>query len=210
MSVCHSFISRHEPGGVTMTAAVLVRSNAPVLLFTAIVGAPARLVRTSPDWKASKIDFVEVLKAKVQSTNKGPGRVGGQGVNVAEVSLSLVLLAGAGPLWRERGTSLHHSDRVDPETTVRTMTISLPTKTYGQIWSGWSEYMTYFQRFWMCSPHPGRTDNSGFFKASFRPFKASTSLEVEGRQPSTPGNRSSRFRRNINLRLICPPRKFHC
>jgi len=65
---------------VELPSTAVVRINAPVLLFTAILSVLTTvLFGLAPAWKASKIDFVEVLKQTVKARHKGPGSVGWPG-----------------------------------------------------------------------------------------------------------------------------------
>jgi len=84
-----------------------------------------------PAWKASKIDVVEVLKANAQNTTQGARkRRISRILIVAEVMLSLVLLAGAGLLMESAAHFASIPLGFAPNR-VATMTISLPPKTYG-------------------------------------------------------------------------------
>ena len=77
---------------VELPSTAVVRINAPVLLFTLILSVLTTvLFGLAPAWKASKFDFVEVLKANSQSTTQEAGkRRMARVLIVAEVMLSLV------------------------------------------------------------------------------------------------------------------------
>ena len=171
-----------KPVGLPSTA--VVRINAPVLLFTAILSVLTTvLFGLAPAWKASKIDFVEVLKANSQSTTQGAGkRRMARVLIVAEVMLSLVLLAGAGLLMESAGRFASIPLRFAPNH-VATMIISLPPKTYG---ADLERVRIYDRIFSGLDVLPGVQTTAASSMLPFRPIQGFDALEVEGRQPPTP------------------------
>jgi len=154
------------------------------LLFTAILSVLTTvLFGLAPAWKASKIDFVEVLKANSQSTTQGAGkRRMARVLIVAEVMLSLVLLAGAGLLMESAARFASIPLGFAPNH-VATMIISLPPKTYG---ADLERVRIYDRIFSGLDVLPGVQTTAVSSMLPFRPIQGFDALEVEGRQPSTP------------------------
>ena len=169
---------------VELPSTAVVRINAPVLLFTAILSVLTTvLFGLAPAWKASKIDFVEVLKANSQSTTQGAGkRRMARVLIVAEVMLSLVLLAGAGLLMESAARFASIPLGFAPNR-VATMIISLPPKTYG---ADLERVRIYDRIFSGLDALPGVQTTAVSSMLPFRPIQGFDALEVEGRQPSTP------------------------
>jgi putative ABC transport system permease protein len=84
---------------VEMPPGVVVSLSAPVLAFTAMLTVvTAGLFGLAPAWSASRVNLSEALKTGGRSTAAGgPGQLG-KGLIVAEVMLTVILLAGAGML----------------------------------------------------------------------------------------------------------------
>jgi putative ABC transport system permease protein len=169
---------------VELPSTAVVRINAPVLLFTAILSVLTTvLFGLAPAWKASKIDFVEVLKANSQSTTQGAGkRRMARVLIVAEVMLSLVLLAGAGLLMESAARFASIPLGFTPNR-VATMIVSLPPKTYG---ADLERVRIYDRIFSGLDVLPGVQTTAVSSMLPFRPIQGFDALEVEGRQPSTP------------------------
>jgi len=133
------------------------------------------LFRLAPAWKASKIDFVEVLKANSQSTTQGAGkRRMARVLIVAEVMLSLVLLAGAGLLMESAARFCIHSARVRTE--PRSDHDNQPAaQDIPRRFGAGKNMMTVFSAVWMCFPAYRQQRSLQCFR--FGPFKASTRLK---------------------------------
>jgi putative ABC transport system permease protein len=153
------------------------------LLFTASLSVLTTvLFGFVPAWKASKIDLMEVLKTNGQSTTQGAGkRMIGRVLIVAEVTLSLVLLAGAG-LLIESAAHFRSIPLGFPPNRVATMTISLPPRTY----AGDADRARIYQR--ISSTLEALPGVQTIALSSLLPFRAVhgfDALEVAGRRPST-------------------------
>ena len=93
-----------------------------------------------PAWHLSRIDLNDTLKEGGKQQGVSTGRAAREGLIVAEVALSIVLLVGAGLLIR----SLQHLQGVDPGFSAQqavAMEVSLPTATYAE-----GEQMPFYQR----------------------------------------------------------------
>ena len=169
---------------VELPSAAVVRINAPVLLFTASLSVLTTVFfGFIPAWKASKIDLVEVLKANGQSTTQGAGkRRIARTLIVAEVMLSLVLLAGAGLLIESAARFASIPLGFAPNR-IATMIITLPPKTYGL---DVDRARIYDRIFGGLDALPGVQTTAVSSMLLFRPIQGFDALEVEGRQPSTP------------------------
>lgn len=85
--------------------------NGRVLLFTALAGLATALVfGMAPAWRASRPDVMHVLRASGRVSGLGGGRILRNGIVVAEVALSFVLLIGSGLMLR----SFLALQRIDP------------------------------------------------------------------------------------------------
>jgi putative ABC transport system permease protein len=83
---------------IEMPPGVVVSLSAPVLAFAAVLTVlTAVLFGLAPAWKASRIDLNEALKSGGRVAQGGRHRFG-KGLIVAEVTLTVVLLAGAAML----------------------------------------------------------------------------------------------------------------
>ena len=169
---------------VELPSAAVVRLNAPVLLFTASLSVLTTvLFGLLPAWKASKIDVVEVLKANAQNTTQGARkRRIARMLIVAEVMLSLVLLAGAGLLMESAAHFASIPLGFAPNR-VAAMTISLPPKTYG---ADGERVRMYDRIFGSLDALPGVQTTAVSSMLPFRPIQGFDALEIEGHQPSTP------------------------
>ena len=169
---------------VELPSAAVVRINAPVLLFTASLSVLTTLFfGLVPAWKASKINLVEVLRANSQGTTQGIGkRRMARMLIVAEVMLSLVLLAGAGLLMESAARFASIPLGFAPDR-IATMTISLPPKTYSL---DLDRVRIYDQIFRGLDALPGVQTTAVSSLLPFRPIQGFDALEVERRQPSTP------------------------
>lgn len=103
-----------------------------VLVFTLLAATIAGVLTTTlPAWRASRSDLREDLSADART---GPGRASARLrgiIVVAEVALLMVLLSGAGLLYR----SFQEAARVSPgfDADVLTVRLSLPRGRYGDI-----------------------------------------------------------------------------
>ena len=169
---------------VELPPTAVVRINAPVLLFTAILSVLTTvLFGLVPAWKASNTDLMEVLKGNGQSTTQGASkRRIGRVLIVAEVMSSLVLLAGAGLLMESAARFASIPLRFAPNR-VATMKISLPRKTYK---ADVDRVQIYDRIFGKLAALPGVQTTAVSSMLPFRPIQGFDALEVEGRQPSTP------------------------
>jgi predicted permease len=169
---------------VDLPSAAVVRINAPVLLFTASLSVlTAVFFGLVPAWKASKIDVMEVLKANGQNTTRGTEkrRITSLFI-VAEVMLSLVLLAGAGLLMESAARFASIPLGFAPNR-IATMTVSLPPPPYG---TDADRARIYDRIFGGLAGLPGVQTTAVSSLLPFRPIQGFDALEVEGRQPSTP------------------------
>ncbi len=116
---------------ITMPPGNPVEVNVGVLAFTAGLSIVSTvLCSLIPAWKASQIDLHEMLKTAGRSAARGRGRQAlGKGLVVAEVTLSLVLLVGAGLLIESVSHFASPPLGFPPDRLV-TMSIGLPSKTY--------------------------------------------------------------------------------
>jgi putative ABC transport system permease protein len=169
---------------VELPSSAVVRINAPVLLFAAGLSVLTTvLFGLVPAWKASKIDVVEVLKANAQNTTQGARkRRIARILIVAEVMLSLVLLAGAALLMESAAHFASIPLGFAPDR-VATMTISLPPKAYG---ADGERIRMYDRIFGSLDALPGVQTSAASSMLPFRPIQGFDALEVEGHQPSTP------------------------
>ena len=85
--------------------------NGEVLAYTALAGlATAIVFGMAPAWRASRPDVMHVLRASGRVSGLGGGRILRNGIVVAEVALSFVLLIGSGLMLR----SFLALQRIDP------------------------------------------------------------------------------------------------
>ena len=168
---------------IPLRPTTVVRINAPVLLFAASLSVLTTvLFGLVPAWKATRIDLIEVLKANGQSTTQGAGkRMIAKVLIVAEVTLSLVLLAGGGLLMESASHFASIPLGFAPNRIV-TMTISLPPKTYaGDV----DRVKVYDRLFAKLDALPGVQTVAVSSLIPFRPIYGFDALDVEGRQPFT-------------------------
>jgi putative ABC transport system permease protein len=107
--------------GTSLDGRVLLFS-AGVALFTGI------LFGLAPAWQASRPDLQDTLKDTARGTTGGQGRLL-QGLVIAEVALTMLLLIGAGLFLR----SFYHLRQVDPgfvHERVLSFRVSLPERKY--------------------------------------------------------------------------------
>lgn len=85
---------------IQLPPGTVVSVNLHVLAFTVGLAVfTALLFSSAPSWRASQVDLNEDLKAAGRSASSGlAARFAGKGLIVAQVALSLILLAGAGLL----------------------------------------------------------------------------------------------------------------
>jgi hypothetical protein len=83
-----------------------------------------------PAWQMSKTDVNGTLKAESRSGGGGAhGRHWASGLLVAELALALVLLSGAGLLWRDFLERYWQNTVIDTSDVV-TMRLALPAQKY--------------------------------------------------------------------------------
>jgi predicted permease len=88
-----------------------IRFNGKILAYTALAGlATAVVFGMAPAWRASRSDIMHVLRASGRVSGLGGGRLLRNGIVVAEVALSFVLLIGSGLMLR----SFIALQRIDP------------------------------------------------------------------------------------------------
>jgi putative ABC transport system permease protein len=88
-----------------------IRIDPGALAFTAIAGiAAAAVFGLAPAWRASRPDVMGVLRGSGRTAALGGGRLLRNGVVIAEVALSFVLLIGSGLMFR----SFLELQRIDP------------------------------------------------------------------------------------------------
>ena len=116
---------------IQMPPANRVEVNAGVLAFTAMLSILTTvLCGLGPAWRASRIDLHEMLKAHGRASAQGRSRHAvGKVLVVAEVMLSLMLLAGAGLLIQSVARFASAPLGFSPDRLL-TMSISLPSTTY--------------------------------------------------------------------------------
>ena len=109
----------NEPGGLALTL------NPSILLVTLLAAlATGVLFGIVPAWFASRTDVVTSLKSQSRGSTSGRGQHRlRQALIVAEVTLALVLLGGAGVMQRGFSNFLHRSPGWD---TARVLTAILP------------------------------------------------------------------------------------
>jgi putative ABC transport system permease protein len=110
--------------GITLDGTVLGFS-ALIAMLTGI------LFGLAPGWQASRPDLQQTLKASGRGATTGPARLR-HGLVVAEVALTMLLLAGAGLLLR----SFYQLQRMNPgfnHERVLTFRLSLPEKKYSSM-----------------------------------------------------------------------------
>ena len=105
--------------------------NERVLSFTLAISILTGIIfGLAPAWQASSPDLNATLKEGGGKSSSGPGRQGLRGMLVmAEISLALVLLIGAGLLMKHFMTILRSSPGFRPDN-VLTMTMTLPATKY--------------------------------------------------------------------------------
>ncbi|HXT68855.1 MAG TPA: ABC transporter permease [Vicinamibacterales bacterium] len=118
--------------GLTRVGAGMIGLDLITLAFTAGVAILTTiLVSVLPAFQASAVQPLPTLKvAGGQSTARGFGRFGSRAILVgAEISLALVLLAGAGLMLKSASRLEHTSIGVDPEN-VLSAQLNLPSTRY--------------------------------------------------------------------------------
>jgi putative ABC transport system permease protein len=134
-------IVRFGPSDIPRLATVGL--NAPVLIFTMSVSiACAVLFALIPALRSSALDAAGLLRSSISPTREA-GRLRGA-LLVAEVALSMMLLAGAGLLVRSFVGLSALSPGFDPKS-VLTMTISVPDahyKTSAALQTYWDQALT--------------------------------------------------------------------
>jgi putative ABC transport system permease protein len=168
---------------VALPSTALVRINMPVLLFAATLSALTTvLFGLIPAWKASTIDSMEVLKANGQSTTQGIGkRRISRALIVLEVTLSVVLLAGAGLLIESAAHFASIPLGFVPNR-VAAMTISLPPKTYA---ADLHRLQIYDRILGGLDALPGIQATAISSLLPFRPVQGFDVLEIEGHAACT-------------------------
>jgi putative ABC transport system permease protein len=126
------FLSRMQDLPLPRTAAIGV--DARVLIFslglTLLTGI---LFGLAPTWRTSRVNLIEALKETARGSSSSPRRNrAGAALVIAELALSVVLLAGAGLLLKSFVRLLHVNLGFAPEN-VLTFRISLPTTKYPQL-----------------------------------------------------------------------------
>lgn len=167
---------------VELPSTAVVRVNAQVLLFTASLSALTTIVfGLLPAWRGSKTDLAEVLKGSGHATQSAQKRHTAKILIVAEVMLSLVLLAGAGLLMGSAARFASIPLGFTPNR-VMTMTISLPPKTYG---TDGDRAKMYDRILESLGAIPGLQSTAASSMLPFRPIQGFDALEIEGQPPST-------------------------
>jgi putative ABC transport system permease protein len=107
-----------------------ISPNAILYAFVGVVAvASAFAFGLLPAWQMSKTDVNDTLKAESRSGGSPRGRRWASGLLVAELALALVLLSGAGLLWRDF-LERYWEDAVIDTSGVVTMRLALPAQTY--------------------------------------------------------------------------------
>lgn len=126
------------PALVALSPAAMPRAqeigiSLPVLLFTLGIAALAGLMfGLLPAWRASRVDLNEDLKSESHGAGGAAERSRIRGLIVAaQVAVMVVLLAGAGLLWK----SFREVMRVNAgfDSNILTVRLSLPRKDYGEL-----------------------------------------------------------------------------
>ena len=108
-----------------------ISPNAILFAFVGLLSiASAFAFGLLPAWQMSKTDLNETLKAESRTSGGSlRGRRWASGLLVAELALALVLLSGAGLLWRDF-IERYRQDTVIDTSGVVTMRLALPAQTY--------------------------------------------------------------------------------
>ena len=108
-----------------------ISPNAILYAFVGLLSiASAFAFGVLPAWQMSKTDVNDTLKAESRSGSGGlRGRRWASGLLVAELALALVLLSGAGLLWRDF-IERYRQDTVIDTSGIVTMRLALPAQKY--------------------------------------------------------------------------------
>jgi putative ABC transport system permease protein len=125
------FLSRMQNLPLPRTETIGVDTR--VLLFSLGISLlTGILFGLAPSWKTSRVNLMEALKESSRGSSSGPRRNRlGAALVVAELALSVVLLAGAGLLLKSFVRLLHVNLGFAPDN-VLTFKVSLPTTKYPQ------------------------------------------------------------------------------
>src|SRR5205823_7238897 len=117
--------------GDTIPRSAEIGLDSGVLMFTGGVAVVTGILfGLAPAWQASRPDVHDTLKDTARGTTGGRARLR-QGLVIAEVALTLVMLVGAGLLLR----SFHRLQQVNPgfsHERVLSFRLDLPEKKYGK------------------------------------------------------------------------------
>lgn len=168
---------------VALPSTAVVRIDGQVLLFAAGLSAVTTvLFGLLPAWKASKADAMEVLKANGQSATQGIGkRRMTRVLIVSEVTLSVVLLSGAG-LLTESASRFTSIPLGFAPNRIAVMKISLPPKTYA---TDMARLQMYDRILGRLDALPGIQVTAISSLLPFRPIQGFDALEIEGHAAST-------------------------
>jgi len=131
IAVAFEPIDAGVPLGFNRPFWVDISPNAILYAFVGVVSiASAFAFGLLPAWQMSKTDVNGTLKAESRSGGGNPhGRRWASGLLVAELALALVLLSGAGLLWRDF-LDRYWEDTVIDTSGVVTMRLALPPQKY--------------------------------------------------------------------------------
>ena len=183
-------------GAETLPRLEDIRLDAPVLAFTVLVALGSGvLFGLLPALRASRADLGDVLKSGGRSGRAMVGRSVRAALVVCQVSLSLVLLVGAGLLIR----SFARLSAVDvgfrPES-VTIMPLAVPETTYPDADRAWAFYAALLER---VKELPGVEEAAAVSSAPFAGPNTGTVFLPEGQQLPT-GERPA----DADLRFITP------
>src|SRR5256884_577373 len=169
--------------------------DAGVLAFTAgIAVLTGILFGLAPAWQGSRADLQDTLKDTTRGTTGGRARLR-QGLVVAEVALTLVMLTGAGLLLR----SFHRLQQVNPgfsHERVLSFRLDLPEKKYGKEESQINFYRNLLDRL---RALPGAQAVSVTSRLPFGGNDWQTSFVIEGQPEPPPHERPS-----MEVHLVSP------
>ncbi len=172
--------------------------NIPVLLFTfGISLLSGVLFGLAPAWHFSKPDLNDALKEGGRQGTPGSHRLRGALV-VAEIALSLILLIGAGLMFRSFVALLNTPPGFNPDG-VLTMTLNLPTTQYKEAAQRVGFYSELVQR---VQKLPGVQSAAVVSHVPLGGSNASSSFLIEGAPEPPPGEENDgRYR-------VCTPDYF--